>query len=125
MRMRRMNYNGRWPHRSRGLRPPRPDHPATNLSQQPIKRRAILGGPSANTSGRVRAQVKPSGRVLEPRKVLRIIAMLLVAPSGRGLNPDSATTNASGPAGSLISVSLGGWSADRPLAGPTPGMRRG
>jgi hypothetical protein len=44
---------------------------------------------------------------------------------GRGLSPDSATTNASGPAGSLISVSLGGWSADRPLVGPTPGTRRG
>ena len=38
------HYNGRRPHRSRGLRPPRPDHPAADLSQQRIKRRAILGG---------------------------------------------------------------------------------
>jgi hypothetical protein len=35
---------------------------------------------SANTSGPRKAQVKPSGRVLEPRKVLRIIALLLVVP---------------------------------------------
>jgi hypothetical protein len=27
-----------------GFRPPRPDHPAADLSQQRIKRRAILGG---------------------------------------------------------------------------------
>jgi len=38
------HYNGRRPHRSRGLRPPRPDQPAADLSQQRIKRRAILGG---------------------------------------------------------------------------------
>jgi hypothetical protein len=38
------HYNRRRPHRSRGLRPPRPDHPAADLSQQRIKRRAILGG---------------------------------------------------------------------------------
>ena len=33
--------NGRRPHRSR---PPRPDHPVANLSQEQIKRRPILGG---------------------------------------------------------------------------------
>ena len=38
------HYNGRRPHRSRQLRPPRPDHPAADLSQQRIKRRAVLGG---------------------------------------------------------------------------------
>jgi putative transposase len=38
------HYNGRRPHRSCRLRPPRPDHPAADLSQQRIKRRAILGG---------------------------------------------------------------------------------
>jgi putative transposase len=38
------HYDGRRPHRSRGLRPPRPDHPAADLSQQRIRRRAILGG---------------------------------------------------------------------------------
>ena len=38
------HYNGRRPHRSRQLRPPRPGHPAADLSQQQIKRRAVLGG---------------------------------------------------------------------------------
>ena len=38
------HYNARRPHRSPGLRPPRPDHPTADLSQQRIKRRAILGG---------------------------------------------------------------------------------
>ena len=38
------HYNGRRPHRSRHLRPPRPDHPVANLSQKQIKRRADLGG---------------------------------------------------------------------------------
>ena len=32
------------PHRSRQLRPPRPDHPAADLSQEQIKRRPVLGG---------------------------------------------------------------------------------
>ena len=36
--------NGRRPHRSRQLRPPRPDHPAADLCQEQIKRRAVLGG---------------------------------------------------------------------------------
>jgi putative transposase len=38
------HYNGRRPHRSRELRPPRPDHPAADLCQQRIKRRPVLGG---------------------------------------------------------------------------------
>ncbi len=38
------HYNERRPHRSRQLRPPRPDHPVANLSQERIKRRAVLGG---------------------------------------------------------------------------------
>ncbi len=36
--------NGRRPHRSRQLRPPRPDHPVVDLSQERIKRRTVLGG---------------------------------------------------------------------------------
>jgi transposase InsO family protein len=36
--------NGRRPHRSRELRPPRPDHPAADLSRERIKRRPVLGG---------------------------------------------------------------------------------
>jgi putative transposase len=38
------HYNGRRPHRSRQLRPPRPYHPAADLSQERIKRRTVLGG---------------------------------------------------------------------------------
>ena len=38
------HYNGWRPHRSRQLRPPRPDHLVVDLSQHRIKRRAILGG---------------------------------------------------------------------------------
>jgi transposase InsO family protein len=38
------HYNGRRPHCSRQLRPPRPDHPITDLSQKRIKRRPVLGG---------------------------------------------------------------------------------
>jgi putative transposase len=38
------HYNGRRPHRGRQLRPPRPDHPAADLSQQRIRRRPVLGG---------------------------------------------------------------------------------
>src|SRR5690242_6818968 len=38
------HYNGRRPHRSRALRPPRPDHPTADLSQKRIKRRPVLGG---------------------------------------------------------------------------------
>ena len=38
------HYNGRRPHRSRELHPPRPDHPAADLSRERIKRRPVLGG---------------------------------------------------------------------------------
>ena len=38
------HYNGRRPHRSRELRPPRPDHPVADLSGERIKRRPVLGG---------------------------------------------------------------------------------
>jgi hypothetical protein len=38
------HYNGRRPHRSRQLRPPRPDHPVAGLSQERIRRRPVLGG---------------------------------------------------------------------------------
>ena len=36
--------NGRRPHRSRQLRPPRPDHPIADLSQERIRRRPVVGG---------------------------------------------------------------------------------
>jgi hypothetical protein len=38
------HYNGRRPHRSRQLHPPRPDHPGADLSQERIRRRPVLGG---------------------------------------------------------------------------------
>ena len=38
------HYNGRRPHRSRQLRPPRPDHSVADLSQQRVRRQPVLGG---------------------------------------------------------------------------------
>jgi transposase InsO family protein len=38
------HYNGRRPHRSRQLWPPRPDHPIGDLSRKRIQRRPVLGG---------------------------------------------------------------------------------
>jgi putative transposase len=38
------HYNGRRPHRSRQLRPPRPDTPVADLSQKRIRRQPVLGG---------------------------------------------------------------------------------
>jgi putative transposase len=38
------HYNGRRPHRSRQLYPPRPGHPAADLSQERIRRQPVLGG---------------------------------------------------------------------------------
>ena len=36
--------NGRRPHRGRRLRPPRPDHPVADFSQERIKRWPVPGG---------------------------------------------------------------------------------
>jgi putative transposase len=38
------HYHRRRPHRSRALRPPRPDHPNADLSRQRIKRQPVLSG---------------------------------------------------------------------------------
>ena len=38
------HYNGRRPHRSRELRPPRPTYPVANLDSQRIERQQVLGG---------------------------------------------------------------------------------
>ena len=38
------HYNGRRPHRSRQLHPPRPDHLVADLSRKRIKRQPVLGG---------------------------------------------------------------------------------
>ena len=45
------HYNGRRPHRSRELRPPRPDHTVADLSRERIKRRPFSAASSTNTSG--------------------------------------------------------------------------
>jgi putative transposase len=39
-----VNYNGRRPHRSRHLNPPRPDRPVADLSRKRIQRWPVLGG---------------------------------------------------------------------------------
>ncbi len=36
--------NGRRPHRSRPLRPPRPGHPPADRSHERLRRRPVLGG---------------------------------------------------------------------------------
>jgi putative transposase len=38
------HHNERRPHRSRQLRPPRPDYPPADLSQERVRRRPVLGG---------------------------------------------------------------------------------
>jgi hypothetical protein len=38
------HYNGRRPHRSLELQPPRSDRPPTDLTHERVKRRPILGG---------------------------------------------------------------------------------
>ena len=38
------HYNGRRPHRSRELWPPRPTYPVANLNSLRIKRQQVLGG---------------------------------------------------------------------------------
>ena len=38
------HYNGRRPHRSLSLHPPRPNHPVADLCQERITRRPVLGG---------------------------------------------------------------------------------
>jgi len=38
------HYNGRRPHRSRQLQPPRPDHPVADLSRKRIQRLPVLSG---------------------------------------------------------------------------------
>ena len=45
------HYNGRRPHRSRQLRPPRPDHPVADLSQERIQRRPSSAASSTSMSG--------------------------------------------------------------------------
>jgi hypothetical protein len=51
--------------------PSRPDHPVADLSQQQIPRRPVLGGLIKRIrAGRLKAQLKTSGRVLEPHRAM-------------------------------------------------------
>ena len=64
------HYNGRRPHRSRQLHPPRPDHryrrplPGADQASAPPRR-----PPQRIRAGCVEAQVNTSSRVLEPHRV--------------------------------------------------------
>ena len=62
------HYNGRRPHRSRHLRPPLPDHPVADLSQERTQRRPSSAASSTSTASRIEAQVSTGGRVLEPHR---------------------------------------------------------
>ena len=81
------HYNGRRPHRSLQLHPPRPDCPVADLSQERIKRQACPRRPYQRIRvGRIEAKVRTGGRVLEPHRVTpvrspRARASRRVAPS--------------------------------------------
>jgi putative transposase len=63
------HYNGRRPHRSRQFRPPRPDHPIADFSQERIQRRPVLGGLiNEYERGRIEALARTGGRVLESHR---------------------------------------------------------
>ena len=58
------HYNGRRPHRSRQLHPPRPDHPLTDLSRERIKRRPVPRRTHQRVrASRVKAQVNARSRI--------------------------------------------------------------
>jgi Integrase core domain len=66
------HYNGRRPHRSRQLRPPRPDHPVADLSPGTDPASACPRRPHQRVrAGCVESQVSTSGRVLEPHRQLQ------------------------------------------------------
>ena len=60
------HYNGRRPHRSRQLRPPRPGHPPAGLSMNRIRRRPPRRPHQRIRAGRMDAQVRADGRILKP-----------------------------------------------------------
>src|ERR1700746_2321361 len=65
------HYNGRRPHRSLSLPPPRPDHPPADLSRNEYSEGMSSVATSPNTSEPHKAQVRTSGRVLKPHRWLR------------------------------------------------------
>ena len=69
------HYNGRRPHRSRELRPPRPDHPVADPADPALVR--PRRPPQRIRVNRIRAQVRSSGRVLEPPQAGQELALPL------------------------------------------------
>ena len=64
------HYNGRRPHRSRQLCPPRPDHPVADLSPEADPAPARTRRPYQRVrASRIEAQVRTDGRVLEPHRL--------------------------------------------------------
>jgi putative transposase len=63
------HYNGRRPHRSRQLHPPRPDPPSLISPRSGSSAGPSSVAPSASTSGRIETQVRNGGRVLEPHRL--------------------------------------------------------
>ncbi len=86
------HYKGRRPHRSRQLRPPRPDRPVADLSPgtdpAPVCPRRP---PQRVRAGRIEAQIKTGGRVLEPHRRRRNSA----PTSGNGWPPTSSRGSSS------------------------------
>src|ERR1017187_1750788 len=62
------HYNGRRPHRSRQLRPPRPDHPPPTPPRSGSGAAPSSAASSTNTNQPRRRPGQPSGRVLQPHK---------------------------------------------------------
>src|SRR5271157_146185 len=64
------HYNGQRPHRSRQLRPPRPDHPPADLFPGADQTPARPRRPHQRVrAGRIEDQVRTNGQVLEPHTV--------------------------------------------------------
>ena len=67
------HYNGRRPHRSRQLRPPRPDHPAADLSQRRIQPARTRRPHQRVRARRIEAQARTDGRILKPHRLAGLI----------------------------------------------------
>jgi putative transposase len=81
------HYNGRRPHRSQQLRPPRPDHPVADLCHERIQRLPVLGGLINEYERRHKAQVKTDGRVMQPRRATADQQRLLLPSISRRPDP--------------------------------------
>ena len=66
------HYNGRRPHRSRQLQPPRPDHPVADLSQERISAGPSSAASSTNTSGPHRCPGEGEWSSFRTPQVLRL-----------------------------------------------------